>query len=377
VDVLDYAMMIVTVYSDEASATDGLEIQQSDDNINWDLSDCYTISAGASKTFSVQRSKQYFRVKYTNGGAEQGAFRLNTLLSKTMTKSSSHRVSDAIVDDDDAELVTNVNKAKQDDGTYTNIGATNNGNLKVANVEDGFSIAQGLVAGVTSIHKFGESGALALNVETDVWDYSATEEIYTFSTSADIDTVSSSSGSDTVDVLISGLDENWNEVDQIKTLTGQTKAVLNTSLIRVYRIKNLGATDLVGSVYVYPDTTISTGVPVDTTKVRAYCFDGNNQTLMAIMPVPASKTAYLTKWFCTLSGKTTAIINVRLYYRPFGGVFQLKESIAISGTGSSAYTYKYETPLQFEAKGDFIVTADSNSNNAVCSAGFDLRFVDD
>ena len=53
-----------------------------------------------------------------------------TILKKTYVKPSSHRISDPIIDDDDAELVTNVNKAKKDDGTYTNIGATNSGNLR-------------------------------------------------------------------------------------------------------------------------------------------------------------------------------------------------------------------------------------------------------
>jgi hypothetical protein len=70
---------------------------------------------------------------------------------------------------------------------------------------------------MSAIHKFGTTGALAQNTETDVWDYSATENTYTFSTTADIDSVSSSSASDTQLVTINGLDTNWLQVEQTAT----------------------------------------------------------------------------------------------------------------------------------------------------------------
>jgi hypothetical protein len=98
---------------------------------------------------------------------------------------------------------------------------------------------------------------------------------------------------------------------------------------------------------------------------------------MAIMPVPANTKAYMKKWFCTLAGKTTATVDVKLWYRPFGGVFQLKEDIALVGAGSSSFQYDYHCPLEFEGKGDFRITADSGSINAIVSAGFDLNILDD
>jgi hypothetical protein len=380
-DILDYAIINVSVFSDVESATDGLCIQQARHidatSTAWGWhEDTYTIPAGRGKTFSAQAMLPYFRVKYTNGASTQSTFQLNTLLKKSNTKPSSHRIQDSIVDDDDAELTKAVLTAKTSSGTFVNIQSTDSENLRVTDAENGLAIAKGDVVGHSNIHKFGETGAMAKDIRTDVWNYSATEEIYTFSTTADIDTISSSINGDTQDILITGLDTNWAVVSQTITLTGQTKSLLSTPLIRVYRMQNVGSTDLTGIVYIYPDTAITNGVPNDTTTIRGIINDGNNQTLTTIMPVPSGKTAYLTKWFCTLSGKVGGIIDVHLSFRPFGGVFQVKESIAIIGAGSSSYIYGYETPLSFPEKGDFKITADADTINMKCSAGFDLTFVD-
>lgn len=104
-DVLSYALVSVMVYASHASATDGLEIQWSSDGTNWDDSEKFTIPATTGKTFSAGVQARYFRVKYTNGGTNQTAFRLQALYHNTPTKGSSHRCSDIITAENDAELV--------------------------------------------------------------------------------------------------------------------------------------------------------------------------------------------------------------------------------------------------------------------------------
>jgi len=131
-DILDFGFIFVTVFSDVASATDGLSMQQSSDGTNWDNTDEYTVPAGTGKTYSFQPGARYFRVVYTNGGTGQSSFRLQTVLKKTSSLASSHRIQDSIVDDDDAELIKAVITGKNPQGTFVNFQSTTAGNFKMS-----------------------------------------------------------------------------------------------------------------------------------------------------------------------------------------------------------------------------------------------------
>jgi len=67
----------VLAFADQASATDGFMVEQSIDNINWDLqSGKTTVSANVGKGIKVAMLARYVRVKYINGGTAQTVFRL-------------------------------------------------------------------------------------------------------------------------------------------------------------------------------------------------------------------------------------------------------------------------------------------------------------
>ncbi|MBT3582786.1 hypothetical protein HN510_03125 [Candidatus Woesearchaeota archaeon] len=386
-DIKNESVIIVTVKSDKASATDGLSIQWSPDGINWDGSDVFTIPAATQKTFTFQPVNRYFRVVYTNGGDDQTYFRLQTQLKSSYIKPSSHRIQDAIIDEDDAELVTNVNKAKKPDGTFVNIGATASGNLRVTDVENGLAIVKGDVSNTTFVHKFGNAPDFDTGDGTiDVWDGAndagLDEMVYTYSTSAAIDTLSSSDNSDTVDIEVQGLDANYDLVIQTKTLQGQTQVTLDTPLIRVFRLKNVSSTDVGGQVYCFEQTADAggDGIPDDTTKVRAIMNNGNNQTLMAIYTIPAGKTGYMRSFFAGTAGaKKTTNYVIDLYARPFGQVFQLKHKSALADTGTTYWNHMYAEPEVFTEKTDIVIRAqvtEAAITLASVSAGFDIVLVD-
>lgn len=101
-DITKYGEVRVTVFSDVASATDGLQMQQSSNGTNWDASDVYTIAAGGnSKTFGAGCAMQYFRVVYTNGGTIQASMRLQTTYHVNATKPSSIRPQDGRTNESD------------------------------------------------------------------------------------------------------------------------------------------------------------------------------------------------------------------------------------------------------------------------------------
>lgn len=104
-DVSKYSEIRVSIFSDVASATDGLTMQQSKDGTNWDTVDSYSIPASTGKTFGVGVSEQFFRIVYTNGGTIQTAMRLSTVYHGVATKPSAVRPQDARPNDNDFEEV--------------------------------------------------------------------------------------------------------------------------------------------------------------------------------------------------------------------------------------------------------------------------------
>jgi hypothetical protein len=380
-DVLDYGIIFVSAKSDVASGTDGLSLQQSPDGTNWDVTDEYTLAADVGKTFAFQPAMKYFRVVYINGASDQTYFRLQTTFKKTNSLDSSHRISDSIVQDDDARLVKSVLTARKDTGTFSNIGATASGNLRTTNAESGLAIAAGDVVDHSFVHKFGEAPDFdTTDGYVTIWDGANDGEAnimtYTYSTTADIDRVISSSAADTQDVEIQGLDTNYDMVTQTITLNGQTAVALTTSLIRVFRVKNVGTTDIAGRVSVYVNTTTTGGIPDTPANVRAIVNDGNNQTLMAVFTIPAGYTGYMRDWYAsTAGGVTNATHVIRLFARPFGQVFQLKHVSSITTTGTSYIQHKYEEPEVFSEKTDIEMKANTDVNASAVATGFDIVLV--
>ena len=137
-NILEFGIIYISVYADQASATDGLLIEQSSDGVNVDGDDVFTIPATTGKNFSINPYAKYLRISYTNGTVAQTEFRLQTIL-KQSGKSSSHRIQDSIIADDDAELVKSVLTGEDPFGTFLNVGVTKRANLKVAIAQFGDS----------------------------------------------------------------------------------------------------------------------------------------------------------------------------------------------------------------------------------------------
>lgn len=241
------------------------------------------------------------------------------------------------------------------------------------------AIAAGDYANITYVNKFGQaSGIQTADGIVDVWDGVANanaDNTYTYSTTADIDTVSSSNNGDTQVIEIQGLDTNWNLVTQNVTLTGQTKATLGTPLIRAFRMKNLGATNNAGAVYCYVDDTVVSGVPQTNNKIRMIMAAGNNQTLHSLYSIPAGYTGYILQFYYSVSKKVSCVADTELRVRPFGGVFQLKNTISIGTNGSSNYTDDRCVPDSVSAKSDIAMRGSVSANDSGISAGFTLILV--
>ena len=237
------------------------------------------------------------------------------------------------------------------------------------------AVAEGEIDGYSVVEKFGENPDIDTATDPeDIWSHGG---LYTFSTSADIDSVSSSSASDTNEVTIQGLDSNWALVTQTVTLTGQTRKALTTPLIRCFRAWNSNSVDYVGDIHVYVDTTLSGGVPVDTTKIRAEITIGSGQTEMCIYTIPAGKTGYFLGGYTTMSrtGSNSAVFTSKI--REFGGAFRTVSRVSCIGAGSSSWNYQYPVGLAIPEKTDVLLRCEEvDANGTGVSGGFTILLKD-
>lgn len=248
----------------------------------------------------------------------------------------------------------------------------------IGNVSDVYPFEElvglGYLPNVISEFKFGYNPDLALTTLEDVWDFGG---LYTYSTTADIDKISSSSTADNQDVLVFGLDANYDLTILEVTLNGQNKVSLGTSLIRLHRIKNVGSTDFAGAVYAYVDGTISGGIPTVATTIRGYVVDGNNQTLMLMYTIPNGYTGIIRGSSIFVGGRKSGFVTVKYWVRPFGSVFQVKDVIDLATTGTSAYQSLFDLPLGLKGKSDLKVNALGSTVNLTVGGTIDIYLFKD
>lgn len=259
------------------------------------------------------------------------------------------------------------------------------------NITDmGFRLAcsAGLVAGCKVIRKFAVNDGLVLNQKKDVWDYgsvAAGNINYTYPAdgTAPIDTMSSSNALDTQPVIVSGLDINGTDTDQIVTLNGQNKVTLSPSLWRIYRLINRQVETTAdrtkgfnGEVYTYEDTAIVAGVPTDTSKVRAYVFDGNNQTQMSHYTIPDGFVGFLVGGSAKLDRVQATTVKYQLWIRNYGGVFRLVDSNALNTQGTGSFLESTLIPSILQPKTDFVICAESSASNTGIAVAYNIILLD-
>jgi len=137
-DVLDIASIGIQVFASHASATDGLSLQWSQDNTNWDETLVFTISAALAQSYMVGPRARYFRVVYTNGATLQTTFRLQTILHPTIARHGQIRLASEPDGQQDATLVKAVlaGKTTAGGGAYVDVKVAPSGAVQVGGVVD-------------------------------------------------------------------------------------------------------------------------------------------------------------------------------------------------------------------------------------------------
>ena len=279
---------------------------------------------------------------------------------------------------DTVDTVTEVANVTSVDTVDTLTAITN----PVITLDHLLEVAQGNITGQSLIHKFGWAEDINTGAPQAVWDGQSDtaggypDADYTMPSDTAVTMyISSSNATDTQDYEIQGLDANFVAQTVTQTAAGQTVTEIGSgkTWTRVFRVKNVGATDNAGIIFINNADDHTAGVPDVAANIAAIVTIGNNQTLMAIYTVPAATTAYLLRAYYSC-GKGEDF-QVNLCARPLNGVFQIKDKQFLY---QRYMENDFEGGVSFAAKTDIMVKASSvTTTNKPMAAGFDLLLVAD
>jgi hypothetical protein len=227
------------------------------------------------------------------------------------------------------------------------------------------NVARGKVRGASMIHKFGAVPEVANASTGTVWDKPTTVYPWSAFDTAGPITASIANASDNgKQVLVLGLDENYEEIEELFTLSSASTVAGIVNFKRVFRafVTN-GSTDNVEDINFTKSGS-------DVLRITA----GKAQTLMAIYTVPAGKTGYLYQGACSAQAGADATGN--MYVRYFGQqAFRIGHSFEVSG--NAVYDYNFTFPIQIPEKSDIDVRVTVRTNKGRYTAAFDLLLLEE
>ena len=224
----------------------------------------------------------------------------------------------------------------------------------------GMAVVRGDVPKMTNINKFGYNGQVGNTTFETIWDGNNN---YTYIATADVAQATSDAAAtadDGATVLVSGLDANYNEVEETLTVGGVAGTV---EFYRIFRA--------VLQSHPTGDTNIGDITVTCDSKSAAIIKEGYGQTLMALYTVPAGKRGYVVQ---VDAGSAKDLEHeIRLVIKHNGGVWNTKMFFTARG-GFSAVNFKL--PLYIHAEADIEIQARASATSAV-SAGFEIIIEED
>jgi len=214
-----------------------------------------------------------------------------------------------------------------------------------------------------TVFKFGFNPDVN-GAEETIWDVGG---IYAYPSSAVAMTVTTDAGTPANDngvkVIVFGLDEDYNEVNDEVTLAGAGTATTTQTFLRVFRAYVSGSQAPTGNL------NITNG---GTTYARITL--GENQTLMALWTVPAGYTGFLDH-VNIATGTTNAnqYVTAQIVQRTQGGVFRVMMKQTLGSGGVADFILRY--PIEVSEKTDLEVRAESSGSNNLISANFSIVYV--
>ena len=241
----------------------------------------------------------------------------------------------------------------------------------ISNKDFWLEVVKGNVAGHVAINKFGINPDIDTGTTEDLWTVGGT---WVAPTSATTVNIVSSSVNDTAvgtgarTITVNGLNGSYADTTETITLNGTTNVTTVNSYFIIHRMTvgtaGSGATNA-GAI---STTWTGGGTPVGPSIII-----GSAQTQFCIYQIPAGYTAYMYRYQGGMQNGTSA--DLKLYIKPFGGVFNIKGELALSASGTSYSTRDYALPLVITEKSIVKIVGTVTANNTEVHASFDIILV--
>ena len=232
------------------------------------------------------------------------------------------------------------------------------------------AIARGHTAGYRALYKFGYNPDVNGTEET-VWaqggNYPWLDNAVTmFVSSSSVNDASGGTGANTI--IIQGLDEDYNEIEETVVLNGQTQVATQLSYLRVYRafVTLAGSSGTSGGTIYIGSSGASGGVPNGTVYANLGL---GNQTQIAAYTVPAGYTLYLDDINFTAGiSQAGKVATCSFVSRGVGSnVFRTR---FINVLQSNQLITKFEYPQPYTEKTDLECRVRTDSSNNAIGASF-------
>jgi hypothetical protein len=278
-DVSVFASVVVASLSDVNGT---LQVQFSPDNINWDSTLVYETTGAINEVHRITVTRRFMRVRYINGSTAQGFLRLQTLLGKQQTLTSS--LNSVIQADADATIVRPL--------------------------DFNLMVAEGLYQNRNNTIKDGINFDIdALSVPEDLWDNGG---LYTGFVAAPVAAQINVAGADTGTVFYSYMatatDTNYTFASIAVAGAGNYALGHN-----VYRCNFMY---FVASTNVFNVSVITLRETATPTNIFVTIPIGLSQSYCAAYTVPFGATAYIDRITTNLRANTAGSCDGYFYFKP-------------------------------------------------------------
>lgn len=205
------------------------------------------------------------------------------------------------------------------------------------------------------VHKYGYNADIDTQYET-IWEQGGAVTFPTTAATIGITTATQAAGNSGVKVRLIGLDENYDQINEVITLDASGDATSTNSYLRLNRAFLVGNTNLSADIDLEIGSTLVAHLDTD-----------HQQTMQCIYTVPAGHTAYLMQFEMGSSVKDKNIQAI-VKQTSVNGVTRSRDYVAFT----DSIIKDYAIPVKFSEKTDIEIQAKATNSNANIFASFDL-----
>lgn len=230
--------------------------------------------------------------------------------------------------------------------------------------EFNLNVSMGRVRGAEQVHKLAATPIQSINLTASLWDKPDT--LYPWSAFITPGVLISSqvnSSDNGKQVVVEGLDNDWNRISEIFTLSS-SESVTGTQIFRRIIKAYLISQETNDSLISFSRS----GVEVARINI------GIGQTLMGVYTIPLGYTGYLYQGTCSAQAGADATGFMMVRLNGSGTSFLVGHTFEVSG-GGGQYDYKFTFPQVLPEKTDIDIRLSSRSNNGRYTAAFDILLI--